>query len=190
MNSPRARRHSLEDVEQCRPTMVKGHRRRVSVRRRRDNTSLSNVQAGVLAAVGIAVIVVIIIMPIVRHDRFLAERDAWIPSVPWDSSWPPLPVVANGARALRVEVAQAVYASAGRNAELLQYIPCYCGCRSQGHRSNLDCYVRQHSPTGRVTKWDSHGDTCPIRPDITGDLMLWHQNGTVNSPWVSHRLWR
>ena len=30
--------------------------------------------------------------------------------------------------------------------ELLERMPCYCGCfRGNGHRSNLDCYVDRHA---------------------------------------------
>ena len=163
-----------------------GHRRRAPVRRRRDKTSLSNVQAGVLMAVAGAFMVAMMVMIIVRHDRSLAEWNVAIPSVPCDSSWPSLPVVANVARTLPVDLADDVYAFAGRNPDLLQYVPCYCGCRSQGHRSNLECYVRQHAPYGQVTEWNSHGHTCPVGPDITVDVMLWHQDGTPLSTIRDH----
>ncbi len=162
------------------------HRRRVKVRRRRDTTPLSNVQAAILTAVAGAVIVAIMITVIVRHERSLAEWDVAIPAVPWDSSWPSLPVVPDVERTLPVDLTDDVYAFAGRNPELLQYVPCYCGCRSQGHRSNLECYVRQHAPNGQVTEWNSHGHTCPVGPDITGDVMLWHQDGTPLSTIRDH----
>ncbi|MPZ21040.1 MAG: hypothetical protein GEV06_24535, partial [Luteitalea sp.] len=142
---------------------------------RRHNARGSNVQAGILMAVALAVFVVIMIVTTLRRDRFLAEGSLW-GSIPWDPSWPSLPVV-NGPRMLRIDVERTIYAFAGRNAELLQYIPCYCGCRSQGHRSNLDCYVRHRSADGRVSEWDRHGQTCPVGPDITGDVMLWHKRG-------------
>ena len=137
-------------------------------------------------AVAGAFMVAMMVMMIVRHDRSLAEWDVAIPSVPWDASWPSLPVVANVARTLPVDLADDVYAFAGRNPDLLQYVPCYCGCRSQGHRSNLECYVRQHGPNGQVTEWNSHGYTCPVGPDITGDVMLWHQDGTPLSAIRDH----
>lgn len=34
------------------------------------------------------------------------------------------------------------YRFAIANRELLGAIPCYCGCGSMGHRSNLDCYIK------------------------------------------------
>ena len=34
------------------------------------------------------------------------------------------------------------YRFAIANRELLAAFPCYCGCGSMGHRSNLDCYIK------------------------------------------------
>lgn len=141
-------------------------------RKRRDNARWSNVQAAILTAVSVAVVVVMMMAAMVRHDRFLKERDGWMSSVPWDPSWPALPVL-DVAGHLPIDVARAIYAFAGKKADVLPYIPCYCGCRMQGHRSNHDCYVRQRSADGRVTEWDSHGMTCPVGPDSTGDVTLW-----------------
>jgi hypothetical protein len=37
------------------------------------------------------------------------------------------------------------------NGELMRYMPCFCGCgRTDGHRSNRDCYVREVRPDGSV----------------------------------------
>jgi len=43
---------------------------------------------------------------------------------------------------------QEAYRFAVANPELLQVIPCYCGCAALGHRSNYDCYVEQVRPDG------------------------------------------
>ncbi|GIX49723.1 MAG: hypothetical protein KatS3mg131_3934 [Candidatus Tectimicrobiota bacterium] len=51
---------------------------------------------------------------------------------------------------------QAVYRFAAANGDLLQYIPCYCGCASFGHRHNGDCYVARRVANGRIT-FTSHG---------------------------------
>jgi hypothetical protein len=45
---------------------------------------------------------------------------------------------------------QEMYRYALANREVLQYMPCYCGCVEVGHRSNYDCYVRDVLPDGRV----------------------------------------
>ncbi|MGF9964354.1 PCYCGC motif-containing (lipo)protein [Bacillus rhizoplanae] len=53
-----------------------------------------------------------------------------------------------------------VYAVAAKHAELLQWIPCYCGCgESVGHKSNKDCFIREIKKNGQVV-WDSHATTC------------------------------
>jgi Protein of unknown function with PCYCGC motif len=112
---------------------------------------------------------------VVRHDRFLAERDGWR-NVPWDQSWPALPLI-SGAAAVGSDVARMLYAFAGRNPHILGQIPCFCGCRLQGHRSNHDCYVAHRSGTGEVVEWNSHGLTCPLGHNITGDVMIRHHRG-------------
>lgn len=144
--------------------------------RRRDQPR-SNLQAAILTGTAIAVVLVLMIASFTRHERFLKSyTDEWA-SLPWDPAWPALPVL-DSARTLRIDVARAIYAFAGTKPEILQYIPCYCGCRSQGHQSNHDCYVRRRSANGRVVEWTDHGLTCPLAPDITGDVMLWHEQGT------------
>ncbi|WP_020062483.1 PCYCGC motif-containing (lipo)protein [Bacillus sp. 123MFChir2] len=53
-----------------------------------------------------------------------------------------------------------IYAVAGQHAELLQWIPCYCGCgESVGHKSNKNCFIREIKKDGQVV-WDSHATTC------------------------------
>ncbi len=40
----------------------------------------------------------------------------------------------------------------------LEYIPCFCGCRTIGHRHNRDCYIKSENPDGTVT-YTSHSAT-------------------------------
>lgn len=72
----------------------------------------------------------------------------------WDTSWPPLP--ASGEPARPLEVVRAMYGYAARRGDVLQYIPCYCGCERQGHRSNRDCFVKGKTEAG-LPKWDAMG---------------------------------
>ena len=51
---------------------------------------------------------------------------------------------------------RAVYEFAARHPEVLEYIPCFCGCERNGHRSNHDCFVAGRDARGKVT-WDAHG---------------------------------
>ncbi len=43
------------------------------------------------------------------------------------------------------------YRFALANPDVLQYIPCYCGCGGSGHRSNYDCYIQEVRPDGTVS---------------------------------------
>ncbi len=55
-----------------------------------------------------------------------------------------------------VEVQEA-YRFAIANKELLQEIPCFCGCNGIGHASNYACYVAQDGGPGQaVTEYDNH----------------------------------
>ena len=49
-----------------------------------------------------------------------------------------------------------VYRYAVAHGDTLWYIPCFCGCERVGHRSNVDCYVAERFPDGRIT-FTSHG---------------------------------
>jgi len=51
---------------------------------------------------------------------------------------------------------EAVYRYAAEHGELLQYIPCVCGCGEIGHRHNADCYVAERLSGGAIT-FTSHG---------------------------------
>ncbi len=47
-----------------------------------------------------------------------------------------------------------IYTVAGQNAELLDWIPCYCGCgESVGHKNNKNCFIREIKKNGEVV-WD------------------------------------
>lgn len=42
------------------------------------------------------------------------------------------------------------YRFAITNRVTLRYIPCYCGCGSEGHMSNASCYVKDSSSPGKL----------------------------------------
>lgn len=52
-------------------------------------------------------------------------------------------------------VVQEAYRFAIANPEVLAKLPCYCGCGSMGHTSNLDCFVREFNSDGSVV-FDYH----------------------------------
>ncbi|MGH7371877.1 MAG: PCYCGC motif-containing (lipo)protein [Candidatus Methylomirabilales bacterium] len=50
------------------------------------------------------------------------------------------------------------YRYAADHPDVLQYIPCFCGCENVGHRHNGDCYVRERHANGQIT-FTSHAAT-------------------------------
>ncbi|MCP8969586.1 PCYCGC domain-containing protein [Ectobacillus ponti] len=72
---------------------------------------------------------------------------------------------------------QQVYMVAGQNHELLNWIPCYCGCgESVGHRSNKNCFIREVKANGEVV-WDSHATTCVNCMEIALESASMKQDG-------------
>lgn len=51
------------------------------------------------------------------------------------------------------------YQMVAAHTELLQYIPCYCGCESIGHTSSQSCFIKEIKPDGSIV-WDDHGTRC------------------------------
>lgn len=72
---------------------------------------------------------------------------------------------------------QDAYKFAVANPEILQSVPCYCGCGASGHTSNYDCYVKEVSSTGEIT-YDLHSLGCSICVDITKDIMHLVEQGS------------
>ena len=59
----------------------------------------------------------------------------------------PRPTTLNPTRFSNPEVARS-YQVAKDIPEVLEHMPCYCGCYgSSGHRNNLDCYTDNHGET-------------------------------------------
>lgn len=65
------------------------------------------------------------------------------------------------------------------NPDVMEQLPCYCGCGAMGHTSNYDCYVSGIESDGTIN-YDSHALGCSICVDITQDAMrLLKQGKTV-----------
>jgi hypothetical protein len=71
---------------------------------------------------------------------------------------------------------QEAYQFAAANPDVMQQIPCYCGCGDIGHTSNYACYVSHVDGNGSVT-FDSHALGCSICVDITQDTMRLMKEG-------------
>jgi hypothetical protein len=71
---------------------------------------------------------------------------------------------------------EAVYRYAVEHGEILEYIPCVCGCGAIGHRHNADCYVADRLPDGAIT-FTNHGAKWDICLNITRDVMEMQAEG-------------
>jgi len=94
---------------------------------------------------------------------------------------PPLPTV--GYAPVRpMDVVRATYDFAAQHPEILNYIPCYCGCGAQGHKANESCFVARRDAKGNVLQWDEHGFGCTICIDVARESMqLYNSGADVNS---------
>lgn len=71
---------------------------------------------------------------------------------------------------------QQAYQFAVANPDILEDIPCYCGCGAMGHTSNYACYVAGTDTEGEIL-YDNHALGCSICVDITLDTMRLLQEG-------------
>jgi hypothetical protein len=63
------------------------------------------------------------------------------------------------------------YRAALQLPDVLQAVPCTCGCvESLGHENNLDCYIDEVPANGRVT-YSTHGLYCTVCQFITRDAV-------------------
>jgi len=95
---------------------------------------------------------------------------------PLKVSVPPLPNV--GFAPVRpMDVVRATYDFAANHPEILHYIPCFCGCGSQGHKANESCFVARRDKQGNVLEWDTHGFGCTICIDVAREAMQLYASG-------------
>ncbi|USK34530.1 PCYCGC domain-containing protein [Bacillus sp. F19] len=72
---------------------------------------------------------------------------------------------------------QVIYSAAAKNRELLENIPCYCGCgESANHKNNYDCFVFENKENGAIV-WDDHGTKCGVCLEIAAQSVLQLQEG-------------
>jgi hypothetical protein len=73
-----------------------------------------------------------------------------------DDDMPPLPAFPFPAAA-PMDIVHAVFTFAAKHPEVLNQVPCFCGCETSGHRHNDDCFVKARDARGRPTEWELHG---------------------------------
>src|SRR5690606_19091093 len=72
---------------------------------------------------------------------------------------------------------QQIHSLAAQHADLLEWIPCYCGCGdSAGHRNSLHCFVREIGDDGSVV-WDDHGARCNVCLEIAVQSAIQQSEG-------------
>jgi hypothetical protein len=72
---------------------------------------------------------------------------------------------------------QNIYVAVAQHQELLENIPCYCGCgTSANHQNNYDCFVHENKQNGAVV-WDDHGTKCGVCLEIAAEAINDYNNG-------------
>jgi hypothetical protein len=71
-------------------------------------------------------------------------------------AWAHRPAFVTGDRATEEAYAYALY-----HPQVIQWMPCYCGCVGMGHRSNLDCYLKPDLMGGK-TVFEEHASYCDV----------------------------
>lgn len=74
-------------------------------------------------------------------------------------------------------ITRAVYEFVAQHPEVSRFVPCYCGCEADGHRSNEACFVGARDAAGNVTQWDTHGFGCAICVDVARESMQLYNSG-------------
>ena len=70
-----------------------------------------------------------------------------------------------------------LYQAAAQHQELLEHIPCYCGCgESAGITSNYDCFVNNNKQNGAVV-WDDHGTRCGVCLETAAESIVDYSKG-------------
>lgn len=76
-----------------------------------------------------------------------------------------------------MDIVRATYDFAAQHPEILNYVPCYCGCGSQGHTDNENCFVARRDARGNVLEWDTHGFGCAVCVDVAREAMQMYSSG-------------
>jgi hypothetical protein len=59
---------------------------------------------------------------------------------------------------------QEAYRYALERPDVIQWMPCFCGCAAMEHRSNLDCFLRARMTAGAVA-FEEHASFCDVCVD-------------------------
>lgn len=75
------------------------------------------------------------------------------------------------------DIVRGIYKLAAANADLLQWMPCYCGCSmSADHQHNGNCFYKEIRDDGTIV-WDDHGTRCNVCIEIAAYSIKLHEDG-------------
>ncbi len=70
-----------------------------------------------------------------------------------------------------------LYSAVPDHQELLEQIPCYCGCgESVGHGHSYHCFVHENHENGSII-WDDHATRCQVCLDIAAESIVEYNEG-------------
>lgn len=74
---------------------------------------------------------------------------------------------------------KSIYYLVSQHKELLEQIPCYCGCGMTeiGHKDNYDCFIHDNLTDGAIV-WDDHATRCPACLNIAAESIIEFNEGT------------
>lgn len=90
------------------------------------------------------------------------------------AAWKARPAFVKGSTA----ETQAAYAFALARPDVLQWLPCYCGCAAMDHRSNLDCFFKRREVAGSYV-YEEHASYCDICVKIANTAHQMLQDGAT-----------
>ncbi|HEU0237196.1 MAG TPA: PCYCGC motif-containing (lipo)protein [Candidatus Limnocylindrales bacterium] len=94
------------------------------------------------------------------HGPTLMAHGMPMTAADMSAAWAARPAYVDGNGAATSEA----YAFALTRPDLLQYMPCYCGCVAMDHRSNLDCFLRPRQ-AGMGISFEEHASYCVVCVD-------------------------
>ena len=72
------------------------------------------------------------------------------------------------------ELVKENYALSYEYADVLKWMPCFCGCgENKGHESNYNCFIQHHE--GREVTWDTMGLNCDICNNIARESIALYE---------------
>lgn len=155
----------------------------VTMRRRRETRARPIVDRLIwVFALSLVVLVLTLAVRSVQHRSALVawrgsleEGSTTGPWPAWQPAWPSLPKRPSRTNVIMGDLS-GPYAFAALNSESLRSIPCYCGCRREGHESVLNCFVKGFT-AGGTPIWTDHAFTCQTCVNILLETSRMSQRG-------------